>query len=280
MRDVLSTATAMAMATAAATTIATTTPATVRARGIRTATPPRERIVWLAVAEGRGHLMRAQLAARLLEPAGIDVEIVTTSQAGVTFMAEFGLPASVVSTSYRLLYDGQQNLARLRTHAMAVTYLVSPRRCLRDLAWLEGRAAGAALIVNDSFHPALLAASLVGRDLADRVVHVHGENTRRAVEASVGRGPIRAMVRRALTRSTRIEITLGDRPPSSSAIHLPPLLPMPRPRDAVRAELGVRAGQRLAVVYLNPYFHDAALADVIESELAAGGYHLHAVGEG
>ena len=45
--------------------------------------PARARIVWLAVAEGRGHLMRAQLAKSLLAPAGVDVDCVTTSDAGV-----------------------------------------------------------------------------------------------------------------------------------------------------------------------------------------------------
>src|SRR5687767_1589868 len=100
----------------------------------------KERIVWLAVAEGRGHLMRAQLAARLLAPEGIDVDIVTTSEAGVAFAAEFGLPSKILSTSFRLAYDERQNLARLRTRAMTMSYLLAPTRCLRDLSWLEGYA--------------------------------------------------------------------------------------------------------------------------------------------
>nr|MBA3818005.1 hypothetical protein [Deltaproteobacteria bacterium] len=163
---------------------------TARAADVRPVVPPRARLIWLAVAEGRGHLMRAQLAARLLEPAGIDVEIVTTSAAGVAFVGAFGLPARVMSTSFRLAYDARQNLARLRTRATAMTYLLAPGRCLRDLAWLEGRAAGAAVIVNDSFHPALLTSSLLGRGMAERVVHVHSENTRRALDASAGPGPM------------------------------------------------------------------------------------------
>lgn len=241
----------------------------------------RARVVWLAVAEGRGHLMRAQLAARLLAPADIAVDVVTTSDAGVAFAAEFGLRSAVLSRGYRLIYDDRQNLARTRTRAMAMRYLFAPTRCLRDLAWLEGYAHDAALIVDDSFHPALLAASLVGTRLADRVVHVHGENTRRAVEDSAGPGPMRAMIRRALARSARIEISLGVRSgelANPRLIRLPPLLPAPRERAAVRAELGVAPGQRLAVVYLNPYFHDPALAAAIEE--ATRGFHVHAVGEG
>lgn len=244
--------------------------------------PARARIVWLAVAEGRGHLMRAQLAKSLLAPAGVDVDCVTTSDAGVEFAAEFGLRSTKISESYRLVYDDRQNLARLRTRAMTMSYLFAPTRCLRDLAWLEGYAHDAALIVNDSFHPALLAASLAGTRLAERIVHVHGENTRRAVEDSAGRGPMRAMIRRALAKSARIEISLGLRSaeevPASRVMKLPPLLPAPRERAAVRAELGVPADKRLAVVYLNPYFKDPALADAIEAALA--GFHVHAVGEG
>jgi UDP-N-acetylglucosamine:LPS N-acetylglucosamine transferase len=40
----------------------------------------------------------------------------------------------------------------------------------------------------------------------------------------------------------------------------------------------VPEGKRLAVVYLNPYFKDAALAEAIDASLA--GFHVHAVGEG
>ena len=204
-----------------------------------------------------------------------------SSDAGVAFAAEFGLRSTILSESYRLIYDDRQNLARMRTRAMTMGYLLAPSRCLRDLAWLDGYAHDAALIVNDSFHPALLAASLAGTRLAQRIVHVHGENTRRAVEDSAGRGPMRAMIRRALAKSARIEISLGVRSSeveTSRVMKLPPLLPAPRDRGVVRAELGVPANKRLAVVYLNPYFKDAALADAIDE--ATAGFHVHAVGEG
>ena len=247
----------------------------------RPAKPPRPRILWLAVAEGRGHLVRAALANRLLAPAGIDVELVTTSEAGAAFAAELGLSADVVSSSYRLIYDDRQNLARARTRAMAVTYLLAPTRCLRDVAWLQGRASGAALIINDSFHPALLSACAFGADLAERVVHVHGENTRRGVEETAGRGPIRALIARAFARSRRIELTLdavnGTQP---GVVRLPPLVPAPRDRAQVRAAYDIAHGERLAVVYLNPYFSDPALADALDRELRAAGYTVHAVGEG
>ena len=40
-----------------------------------------KRIVWLAVADARGHLMRAHLAQKILAPE-VQVEILTTSDAG------------------------------------------------------------------------------------------------------------------------------------------------------------------------------------------------------
>ena len=219
------------------------------------------RIVWVAVAEGRGHLMRAHLAGELLAPEGIAVDVMTTSAAGAAFVAELGGRAARLSSRYALAYDDQQNLARGRTRAMVLRYLASPSGCARDLAAIAARARGAALVVNDSFHPALLAATLAGGALARRVVHVHGENTRLAVEGDAGvLGPL---IRAALARAPRIEITLagaagpGDAP---GVVRVPPLLPRPRARSLVRAELGVPAGRRLAAVYLNPYFHDPALA--------------------
>jgi hypothetical protein len=61
---------------------------------------------------------------------------------------------------------------------------------------------------------------------------------------------------------------------------LPPLLPALRDRSVVRAELGLTARQRLAVIYLNPFFQDAALADALDDSLAAAGFAVHAVGVG
>jgi hypothetical protein len=237
--------------------------------------------LWLAVAEGRGHLVRAALAKKLLAPAGLDVELVTTSEAGAAFAAELGVSADVISSSYRLIYDSRQNLARRRTRAMAMTYLLAPTRCLRDVAWLEGRASGAALIINDSFHPAPLAACAFGASLADRIVHVHTENTRRAVEDTAGRGPVRTLIARSFAHSRRIELSfdaLGGG--SDRLVRLPPLLPAPRDREAVRASHGIAPGERIACVYLNPYFDDPALAHALDTELAAAGYRVRAVGEG
>jgi hypothetical protein len=53
-----------------------------------------------------------------------------------------------------------------------------------------------------------------------------------------------------------------------------------RDRDLVRAALGVPRSGRLAVLYLNPYFRDPALAAALERPLLDAGYTVHAVGEG
>jgi hypothetical protein len=252
--------------------------------------PARPRVLWLAVADGRGHLMRAQLMRQLLAPTGIDVEIVTTSDAGAAFISSFGAPCAVVSRDFGIHFDGQQNLRKARTALGLTTYLVGPGRCRADLRWLERRARGAALVVNDSFHPALLVAGLgagaSARSLRGRLVQVYGETLRRAVQGFWGeRGWYADAVARALGRSRAcIEHTFAAGDGAAAApgvIRLPPLFALPRRAPAeVKRALGVPTGGRLATVYLNPYFTDPALADALERGLAAAGYTVHAVGEG
>lgn len=244
----------------------------------------RARILWLAVADGRGHLMRAQLMRRLLAPAGVDVEIVTTSRDGAAFAADFGVPAAVLDGEFGVVFDGRQNLRWVKTAARMSAYVALPGRCRADLRWLERRAGDAALVVNDSFHPALLWAPLVDSALRPRLVQLYGEQLRTAVQGYWGRrGPYAAAVSAALSRSRAcIEHSFGDPADAEpGTVRLPPVIAAPRRRaDEVRASLGVAPGRRLAVVYLNPYFHDPALAGDVEAALAAGGHHVHAIGEG
>lgn len=244
---------------------------------------PRPRIVWLAVADGRGHLMRAQLMRTLLGEAGVDVDLVTTSTAGAAFVGEFGAPCEVLSHEFGVVFDGQQNLRKARTGLRFAAYLTLPTRCRRDLNWLEDYTRGAALIVNDSFHPALLVAALGNGPMRERLVQLQGETLRHAVEHQFGgRGLYAEAIRAALRRSfARIEHSLSAGPPPEGTVRLPPLIAMPRrDRAAVRAALGVPDHGRLAVLYLNPYFRDAALAAALERPLIDAGYTVHAVGEG
>ena len=244
----------------------------------------RPRVLWLAVSDGRGHLMRAQLMRQLLGRVGVDVDIVTTADDGAAFVASFGAPCAVLSRDFGIHFDGQQNLRKVRTAAGMFAYVLAPGRCRADLRWLERRAKDAALVVNDSFHPALLVAGLGDGALRGRLVQVYGETLRRAVQGFWGeRGPYADAVARALGRSRAcIEHTFADGPSADpGVIRLPPLFALPRrDRAAVRAALGVPSGGRLATVYLNPYFRDPALADALERSLAAAGFTVHAVGEG
>lgn len=253
---------------------------------------PREKIVWLAVADARGPLLRAHLARGLLAGHGVEVDVVTTSDEGAAFLDALGSPCEVLSRDHRVVFDERQNLDRLRTEARVARYLLGPAGCLRDLRWLEARAAGAAFVVNDSLHPALVVAPGLPRFGALRVVQLHGEHVLGAtLNHFDGRVPQRlavryaAAVRSALGRSfAEVELSLDAGPDEAGdgrRLRLPPLPPLPtRTRAEVRAALGVDPRRTLAVVYLNPHFRDPALAEALEAELRASGHVVHAVGEG
>jgi hypothetical protein len=189
----------------------------------------------------------------------------------------------LLSPHFGVVCDARQNVARRRTELKTLRYLFTPSRCLADLRWLEERAERAALIVNDSFHPALLLAAFTRPAMARRLVHVHGENMRRAVDNYFGPLNPQAMATRsALGRSYAcIEHTL-DSQRQSEAIHLlPPVIAAPtRKRHQVRSELGLATTRQLAVVYLNPHFRDAALAEAIEASLSRQGFDFYGVCEG
>lgn len=246
---------------------------------------PARRVVYLALAIGRGHLMRAAILAKLLAPYGVALDLVTTTEAGCRFLATLGCPSRVLPGGFTLVYDALQNLDQTRTATALAAYLSCPRRALRDWRTLQRLADGAALIVNDSLHPALL----VGPRSRVPVVAVHGEDLWEATERHFdGQAPaavtrwISAGLRRLGERpSIRLVHTLAPagRHGSPGDVFLPPILASPRrSRAEVRATL--RPGERLAVVYLNPAFHDPGLAGTLERELGAAGYRLHAVGEG
>ena len=116
------------------------------------------RILWIAVADARGHLMRAHLARRLLAEDGVVVDIATTSDEGVRVLGSLGTPARRFGRGYTLAFDARQNLDRAETERRLLRYLFGALRAdLRSLAQLAARYA---VVVNDSFHPALLLAPL------------------------------------------------------------------------------------------------------------------------
>jgi UDP:flavonoid glycosyltransferase YjiC (YdhE family) len=95
------------------------------------------RIVWLAAADARGHLMRAHLLRGLLGRAGVEVDVITTSEEGRAFLAALGTPAEVLSHHFGVAYDAWQNMARARTEACALEYLLRPSRAAADRRRLD-----------------------------------------------------------------------------------------------------------------------------------------------
>jgi len=257
----------------------------------RTLNPPAGRVLYLALADARGHLMRAHLLCRALAPAGVEVDIVTTSREGIRFLESLGSPSRLLSEHFRVEFGDRHDMSRLRTDRRVLNYLLLPWRALADLRRLARLARGHDLVVNDSLHPALLVAPALGFPFP--VVQVYGENLWRAMEDNLDdrappwvvgryRRALRAVEARAFGR---IVHTLGstDVPPGAAprTFRLAPIVARPsRGREEVRAALGVPAAAPLAAVYLNPHFRDPTIAAAVEQGLARGGYRLHAVGEG
>lgn len=257
--------------------------------------PPldRGRILWLAVADARGHLMRAHTMRNILAKRGIGVDIVTSSKAGVEFLADFGTPSELMSDHFGVVYDARQDLDRSATESRTLKYLTLPTRCARDTAWLRRRYVGADLAVDDAFHPALLFPPFIPGLKHMNVVHLYGKYMREAVvnEFEGGRGPkfwakwysetMGAVVDKSFARVEHTFDAGDEGEVRSRTWRLPPLVPgLPRPAAEVRATLGVAPGQRLAVVYLNPNFTDPTIAGALERVLADDGFKMHAVGEG
>lgn len=116
----------------------------------------RPRLLYLATADARGHLMRAQLLTHALQAQGAAVEVITTSVAGARFLHTFGIQASVLSPHYAVQFDARQNMRAAATDANVAAYLLHPARLLRDVLQLQRRLREVDLVLNDSFHPALL----------------------------------------------------------------------------------------------------------------------------
>jgi hypothetical protein len=136
------------------------------------------RILWIAVADARGHLMRARRARRMLAPS-VEVDVVTTSDAGVAFLAALGTPAHVLGRGYALAFDAQQHLERGRTQGRLLRYLA--RDAFGDVRRLRRSAEDYDLIVDDALHPATLIASLLFDPLVVPIVHVFGTTLLEAV---------------------------------------------------------------------------------------------------
>jgi hypothetical protein len=246
------------------------------------------RILYLALADARGHLMRAHLLRGLLAAHDVDVDVVTTSREGQAFLESLGTPSLVLSEHFRVVFEGCHDMSREKTDRCVRDYCLDPRRALRDVARLRELSCGADLVVDDSLHPALLMAPLLPGNRM-RVVHLFGANIWQAAEQNfAGRGAplLEALYPQALRRMRNagfacIIHTHQPLPASDRTYVVPPIIGTPtRDARAVRSALALGAGERLAAVYLNPHFADPAVASAIEQVLRTHGYRMSAVGEG
>ncbi|MGT0191951.1 hypothetical protein ACJ51O_03875 [Burkholderia pyrrocinia] len=242
------------------------------------------RIVYLATADARGHLMRAQLLVHALRTAGAQVDVLTTSDAGQAFLSAFGIDACVLSRHYAVQFDARQNMLRDATDRNVAHYVFRPTRMLRDIARLRAIVRDADLVINDSFHPALLFMGAIP-GWRRRIVHVYGGSLRRALTANFDARLPRALARAfarivdwqidsarcCIEHDFAYEVTDAAQ---RSREHC--RLPTPVP---VVAELPA-SEPAVAAVYLNPHFRDVALADALSAGMRDAGLAAHRVGEG
>ena len=240
------------------------------------------RILYLATADARGHLMRAQLLSHALRARGAEVAVLTTSDEGVSFLAEFGIAAEVLSRHYAVQFDEQQNMQREATDRNVARYLFDPRCLLRDIWQLRRRLAEVDLLVNDSFHPALLVMGCLPV-WRRKIVHVYGASLRQALQDNF-HGRLPAWLARAFAAAIAFElgrararlqhdfayVEASETAPGSFNLPTPVAL---AERPAGLPESGV-------AVYLNPHFRDPALAEGLEQGLAQAALVSLRVGEG
>ncbi|MES2887923.1 MAG: hypothetical protein V4739_07895 [Pseudomonadota bacterium] len=226
--------------------------------------------------------MRAQLLAHALQARGVDVQVLTTSDEGAAFLAGFGVQAPVLSRHYAVQFDAAQNMRRQATDANVAAYLFHPGRVGRDVVRLRSWLQDADLVVNDSFHPALLLIGCLPR-WRHKVVHVHGDSLRKALETHFdGRWPrwLASLYRRAVAwqiDSARACVThdfARPEPTRQGRSH-----GLPTPVAVVEPPEGDVATPT-AAVYLNPHFRDPAFAQALEEGLAGAALASHRVGEG
>jgi hypothetical protein len=247
-------------------------------------------IVYLATADARGHLMRAQLLVHALREAGASVDVLTTSDAGQRFLARFGIAASVLSRHYAVQFDTRQNMLRGRTNWNVAAYVFLPTRLLRDVIRLRHAVRGAALVINDSFHPALLVMGTMPA-WRHKIVHVYGGSLKRALARNFD-GVLPHALARAFERVVNWQLASSRAciehdfayDAGGGAQASPYRLPTPVPVIPAALDGEASAVETTppceAAVYLNPHFCDRSLAAALVAGLGDAGLQAHKVGEG
>lgn len=240
------------------------------------------RILYLATADARGHLMRAQLLVHALHKAGAQVEVLTTSGQGQRFLESFGIKADILSQHYAVQFDSGQNMLRKATNSNVAHYVFRPGRMLRDIIRLRGKLRNVDLLINDSFHPALLFMGTMP-GWRRKVVHVYGASLKVALINNFegmwprlfGRVFGWIVGRQIDAARSCIEHDFAYEIDDAKA---PALFRLPTPIAlAVRQTAPHRVG---AAIYLNPHFSDTRLAEALSSGIADAGLNAHQVGEG
>ena len=242
------------------------------------------RVLYLATADARGHLMRAQLLVHALRDAGAYVEVLSTSDEGVAFLARFGVTAKLLSSHYAVQFDTEQNMQRAATDRNVAHYVFRPSRMLKDIRMLAHYMRDVDLVINDSFHPALLCmGSMPGWRC--KVVHVYGGSLKAALISNF-EGRLPAAFARAFAAIIGWQINTARaciehdfscdsaQPIGLSRYRLP--TPVAVAKQGNKA--AVQASQ--AAVYLNPHFQNIALADALCEGLDDASLRTHLVGEG
>lgn len=248
------------------------------------ATAPR--ITYLATADARGHLMRAQLLTHALRAAGARVQVITTSDEGARFLAGFGIEAPVLSRHYAVQFDALQNMQRRETDRNVAHYVFRPGRMPRDIMRLRAWLRASDLVVNDSFHPALLFMGAMPR-WRRKVVHVYGASLRHALETNFHQRLPDAVaqlfgriVAWQIGRSrARIEHDFAYGEPQHDGLGSHRLATPVAVVKPVQERTG-HTPPGMAAVYLNPHFKQPTLAEGLEQGLSAAGLQAHLVGEG
>lgn len=240
------------------------------------------RILYLATADARGHLMRAQLLVHALRNAGAQVIVLTTSKQGRYFLQQFGIEAQVLSEHYAVQFDDKQNMLRKATNRNVAHYMFHPGRMLRDIWQLQRQFRDADLVINDSFHPALIYMGMLPI-WRRKVVHIYGTSLKAALINNY-----EGMWPRPFARlfgwivGRQLDAALAciehDFACEIDDTHAPSLYRLPTPVALANSPSSqIKDG---AAVYLNPHFSDPALADALAAGLADASLGAHLVGEG
>ena len=244
-----------------------------------------DRVLHLAVADGRGHLMRAHLLRRLLADAGRTIDVVTTSR------GRAGVPGRPGHAGRRCCRAASRCCSTIGI-ACSPTHGAPPRR-VPDVAARPGarrRPAGAARRRRALHRQRFTAPCRAGPrgGAGDRGRTARRQRPRRQPLARGGaqlrrprarlderRVPPPARIRRrARVRADRPLAGAGgsDRPCATDRT-VPPAAahggPAPRARRGARARSGSSGRDRLAAIDLNPHFRDPRLAARLEAALAA-----------